>query len=155
MNDAATFEGDLKVRSIVSIGRIATDYDIGVVRVFGAFLRSYAHRNALVRISVLDDQGQESRSIVRIVRAATLGKGALKKDEIALQYDDRLELGVKKAGTIRRIRIRKINEWLGLPAFLIKHPSPLVRKETIFALAMMIIGALFGFLLGLAVSLIM
>lgn len=98
---------------------------------------------------MLDELGRKKVSIVRIVRAATR-KPALRTNEIALQYDNRVELGIKKAGTIHTLEIEPINDWLGLPRFLLGHPSPLVRMDAVFAIALMIVGALVGFVAGRA-----
>lgn len=144
-------KGVIKVRSLESIDTLKQDLDVGVVRVPAIFVRTLAKRNSLVRISALDEDGCRRKSIVRIVRAHT-GMGALLKNEIALQYDDRLELGIPSAGASRLIEVSVCHPWIGLPEFLFRHPSPLVRKETIFSLSLMVIGALVGFLLGLATS---
>ena len=145
------FEGKLKVHSLTRIGTLDSDHDVGVVRVSGAFLTKYTRRHSLLKICVLNDEGKEGRSIVRVARAATRGDKALGSDEIALQYDDRLELGIKDVGTAHKFRIKRVNDWLGLPQFLLGHPSPLIRKEAIFALALMIVGALIGFVIGIAI----
>ena len=142
-------KGDFKIRSLEAIGTSDTDIDVGVVRVSGAFLKRHSRRNALVRISLLDELGRKKVSIVRIVRAAT-GKPALRTNEIALQYDDRVELGIRKAGMIHTLEIEPVNDWTGIPRFLLGHPSPLVRKDAIFGIALMIVGALVGFVVGLA-----
>jgi len=139
-----------KVRSLVSIGTLDRDIDVGVIRVPGTFLRKFSKRNSLVRVSLTSEDG-EKKSIVRIVRAAT-GNHALLKNEVALQYDDRRELGIKKAGTMHTLEIKTVNEWLALPKFLLGHPSPLVRREAVFAVSLMVVGALVGFLAGLSVS---
>jgi hypothetical protein len=142
--------GEFKVRSLEGIGTVDTDFDIGVVRVSAAFLRRHAKRNALIRISVVGNDGHTSRSIVRVVRAAT-GKKALRANEIALQYDDRVDLGIKKAGGIHTLQIDPVNSWLGLPQFLLGHPSPLVRKDIVFSIALWVIGLIVGFIVGLAI----
>ncbi len=144
-------DGEFKVCSLEKISSLDSDRDVGVVRVSGAFLRKHTRRNALLRISVVDARGRAGGSIVRIVRAATTGKSPLRLNEVALQYDDRLELGIKIAGTTHRLRIEPVNNWLGLPLFLLGHPSPLVRKEAVFAVALMIVGALAGFVVGIAI----
>ncbi len=141
---------DFKVRSLETIGTLSTDFDVGVVRVSAAFLREHTKRNALLRISLVGEDGRKGKSIVRIVRAAT-GSNALRKYEVALQYDDRIELGIKKAGTTHRLEIEPVHRWLGLPYFLLGHPSPLVRKEAVFAIALMIIGAVIGFVAGVMI----
>ncbi len=143
-------EGEFKVRSLEAIRTLIMDIDVGVVRVSGAFLTNNARRNSLIRISLLGEDGRKTASIVRIVRAAT-GRSGLRANEIALQYDDRIKLGVKKAGTIHTLQIKPVNDWFGLPPFLLGHSSPLVRKEAFFAIALMIIGALIGFVVGLAI----
>ena len=141
---------DFKVRSFGAIGTLNTDIDVGVVRVSAAFLRKNTKRNALLRISLVGEDGRKGKSIVRVVRAAT-GTHALRKNEVALQYDDRIELGIKKADTTHRLEIEPVHRWLGLPYFLLGHPSPLVRKEAVFAIALMIIGAVIGFVAGVMI----
>lgn len=142
-------KGQFKVRSLESIGTIDRDMDVGVIRVPGTFLRRFGKRNSLVKISLISESGKR-KTIVRIVRAAT-GSRALLNNEIALQYDDRRKLGIKKAGTIHTLEIRAANEWLSLPAFLLGHPSPLVRREAAFAVALMFVGAVVGFVAGISV----
>lgn len=139
-----------KVRSLEAIGTLDRDIDVGVIRVPGTFLRKFAKRNSLVKISLISESG-DRKTIIRIVRAAT-GSRALLKNEIALQYDDRRELGIKKAGTMHTLEIKAVNEWLALPTFLLGHPSPLVRREAAFAVALMFVGAVVGFVAGLSVS---
>jgi hypothetical protein len=146
------FEGQLKVYSLTRIGTVESDHDVGVVRVSGSFLQKHARRNALVKICVLNNDGKEVGSIVRVARAATRGGNALSSDEIGLQYDDRLELGIKNAGTTHQFRIKQVGDYSGLPRFLLRHPSPLVRKEAIFALALMIVGVLIGALVGFVIG---
>lgn len=142
--------GQFKVRSLEVIGTLSTDIDVGVVRVSAAFLRNNTRRNALLRISIVGKDSDANKSIIRIVRAAT-GSRTLRKNEIALQYDDRIELGIKKAGTTHMLEIEPVNDWLGLPSFLLGHPSPLVRREAVFAVALTLVGALIGFFVGLAI----
>ena len=143
-------KGQLKVRSLEAIGTLSQDIDVGVIRVPGIFLKRHAKRNSLVRVSLIDEDGRRKKSIIRIVRAAT-GTKALLKNEIALQYDDRIELGIKQAGTIHTLEIEPVHDWFSVPKFLLGHPSPLVRRETAFAIALMIVGALVGFIIGLAI----
>lgn len=140
---------DFKVRSLESIGTESTDIDVGVVRVSGAFLSENTKRNALLRIALVGEDGQRKKSIVRIVRAST-GRRALLKNEIALQYDDRIELGIRTVGTTHPLEIEPVHDWLGLglPIFLLGHPSPLVRREAVFAIILMILGGFIGFFIG-------
>ena len=145
-----TVKGDFKVRSLEAIGTVNTDIDVGVVRVSGALLWRNTKRNALLRISLVGNDGRKKKSIVRFVRAAT-GSRALRMNEIALQYDDRIELGIRKAGTTHTLEIKPVHNWLGLPKLLLGHPSPLVRKEAAFAIALMIIGVVIGFFAGVMI----
>jgi hypothetical protein len=140
--------GDFKVRSLEGIGTPAQDMDIGVIRVPSAMLRKLGTRNSLVRVSLMEN-GRKKKSLIRIVRAAT-GARALLKNEVALQYDDRRELGIYRAGSTHTLVIEPVHEWLALPSFLLGHSSPLVRRETVFALALMVVGAIIGFIVGLA-----
>jgi len=142
-------QAKFKVRSLESIGTLDRDNDVGVVRVSAALMRRIGERNTLVRISIL--HRGEKKSVVRIMRAAT-GTRALLKDEVALQYDDRRTLGIKQAGTAHELEISPVNEWLALPAFLLGHPSPLVKREAAFGLALMFVGAVLGFLVGLPIG---
>lgn len=137
------------VQSLEKIGTIAQDLDQGVIRVAGSLLRELGGRNTLVKISVIVG-GRAEKSIVRILRAAT-GQSGLTADRVALQYDDRLFLGVDRAGEPCELSIRRVNEWTALPIFLLRHSSPLVRREAAFALALMISGAAVGFFLGLLI----
>ena len=141
---------DLKVRSLESIGTLTQDLDVGVIRVSASLLQELSSRNSLVRISIFED-GKASKPLVRIVRAAT-GKNALRENEIALQYDDRKLLGIKRANTLHRITITPVSDWVALPCFLLTHTSPLVRREAVFGLALMLVGVFLGFLLGLFVG---
>lgn len=142
-------EGEFKVRSLEAIDTIGQDADVGVIRVAGAHLEELGGRNALVRVCVVRN-GRTVKSRVRIVRAKTT-KPALKEDEIALQYDDRLALGINRAGEMERLAIKKVWQWPALVCFLLFHTSPLVKKETSFAVALLILGVFAGFLLGLLV----
>ena len=143
-------ENDFKVLSLEAIGTIEQDRDVGAIRVSGVILRKLGGRNSLVRVSLID-HGRTRKSLIRIVRAAT-GERKLLKDEIALQYDDRRELGIKKAGASHTLRIEPVNQWLRLPEFLLRHSSPLVRREAAFSISLMVVGAVIGFLLGIFVS---
>jgi hypothetical protein len=146
--------GEVTVRSLESVGTWHSDIDMGVVRVAGALLAPSGGRNSLVRISMLDEDNSPGPSIVGIVRAATGAGGkraALTNDQIALQYDDRVKLGIKKVGTKHKMRIEAVNRWRGIPHFLLGHSSPLVRIQSLFAIALMILGAIVGFLAGLAI----
>jgi hypothetical protein len=96
----------------------------------------------------LDSVGQTSKSLVRIVRAAT-GAKHLAGDEIALQYEDRLTLGVE-LGSKQDLLLRPANEWIALPKFFLGHPSPFERRTAVFSLALTIAGTVIGFLAGLA-----
>jgi hypothetical protein len=142
--------GVFKVCSLEKIGTIQQDFDVGVVRVSGALLRQLGTRNSMVRVSVLEN-GKPQKSLVRIIRAAT-GTKALRKDEIALQYDDRSELGIKKAGTCHSISIEPIGQWWGLPSFLLSHTSPLVRRDAFFALGLATLSALLGAIVGFGIG---
>lgn len=145
-------QGKFKVRSLEGIGTIAQDNDVGVIRVSGFLLRRLGSRNSLVRVAKLES-GRRQKALIRIVRAAT-GTHALRKDEIALQYDDRRELGIRQAGSIHVLSIEPVCEWRALPSFLLSHTSPLVKREASFALALMVAGALIGFLTGIALTML-
>jgi len=141
-------KGEFRVRSFECIDTINQDMDVGVIRVSGARLRELGGRNALVRVSVVEC-GVLGKSLIRIVRAKTGDKKRgrnLKKDEIALQYDDRLALGIETASERKNLLIEKISQWLALPCFLLYHTSPLVKREALFAIALLILGFMLGFL---------
>lgn len=147
-----------KVRSLESIGTLSLDIDVGVVRVSSSFLRKNSKRNSLVKITALDRLGKRKASIVRIARAATgskvrngkvLKKKALKHDEIALQYDDRLLLDIRKLGSTHTLTVEKISFVYGVPQFLFKHSSPLIRLQTYFAFALFAFGVIAGFMAGM------
>lgn len=151
-----------EVCALEKLGTTSQDIDQGVIRVAGSKLSKLGGRNALVKITVVQkgepskqeqEQEQELKSkpkpkpIKRIVRAAT-GEGGLSGQQIALQYDDRNMLGITSLREEYEIKIEPVNEWLGLPGFLLGHSSPLVRKEAAFGLALMIVGAVIGFIIG-------
>lgn len=136
--------------SLEKVGTIDQDLDVGVIRVSGALLRQLGGRDTLVKISKVTNDGSRV-SIVRILRAAT-GKQALKIDEVALQYDDRRKLGIKRAGEEGELKIEQVGRWLGLPKFLIGHSSPLVRLEAVYAFSLMISGAIIGLVIGLVLG---
>ncbi|MDE0006066.1 MAG: hypothetical protein OXQ29_25525 [Rhodospirillaceae bacterium] len=138
-----TIKGEFKVKSFEQIDTINQDFDVGVIRVAGCHLKDLGSRNALVRVSTTENG--RTMSLIRIVRAKT-GKSKLSENEIALQYDDRLALGIKKAGEVRTLSIQPIYQWLHLPRFLLSHTSPLVRKEAGFALVLLFTGFLLGLL---------
>lgn len=140
----------LKIRSLESIGTLKQDLNVGVIRVSASLLQELGSRNSLVRLSILKD-GKASKSLVRIVRAAT-GKKALLRDEVALQYDDRQLLGVKRPGTLHSLSIRPVSNWAALPRFLLTHTSPLVRREAAFGLVLAVVGTIVGFILGALLS---
>lgn len=134
------------IHSLEKLNTVNQDLDVGVVRVSACLLRCLGGRGSLVKITPFEPT-ENTRSIVRIIRAAT-GENALTKDQIALQYDDRLALGVKKVGACHKLKLKPVHNWLSLPKFLLGHPSPLVRKEAIFGIALMISGVVLGVVLG-------
>lgn len=134
------------VYSLEKIGTLTQDHDVGVIRVSGSLLRKLGGRNALVRV-IAHHESESDRSIIRILRAAT-GSKALRRSEIALQYDDRRSLGIKQAGVEQMISIQSVGSWRGLPSFLISHTSPLVRLQAAFGIILMLAGAVVGLLLG-------
>ena len=140
---------EFEIRSLTGVRTFNTDNDVGVVRVSPDYLsKASLKRNALVRISSFDEDNKKSNSIVRIVRP-TSGKGTLKGNAIALQYDDRLELGITKVGETHTLEIKQVNDWWGLPCFLLGHASPLVRREAVFSVALMILGVVIGLVAGI------
>ena len=141
-------EGEFKVRSLEAIDTIGQDADVGVIRVAGVHLKELGGRNALVRVSVIRD-GKPAKSLVRIVRAKTT-EPALKTGEIALQYDDRLALGINRAGQQQNVLIEQVRAWqfLSRLRFLLSHTSPLVKRQTGFAIAVLIVGVIAALILG-------
>ena len=140
-----------QVQSLKYIGTNSQDLDQGVVRVSQTLLENLGGRNALVRVSIYENE-KIRQSIVRLVRAATTGSHRLLANQIALQYDDRVLLGVAKAGSEAKLRIKKVNSWIGLPQFIFGHTSPVKRIEAFFGLALTCLGLVMGLLLGLIVS---
>lgn len=138
---SAVIRGEFKVHSLESRGTLIQDGDVGVIRVPATMLSKVGGRNSLVKVSVVRDE--RSKSHIRIARALT-GKHALRNDEVALQYDDRADLGIRDAGAVCTLVIKPVNEWLALPRFLLGHSSPLVRREAAFAMALMVLGAIVG-----------
>lgn len=143
---AKALRRSFRVASLERVGTIAQDLDVGVVRVSGALLRELGGRDSLVKITANPD-GSDRPSMVRILRAAT-GTRALAKTEIALQYDDRRKLGIKRAGATCDIELRPVGRWLSLPSFLLGHSSPLVRMEASYALSLMVVGGIIGLVVG-------
>lgn len=134
------------MRSLDSIDTVVQDYDVGVVRVSGPLLAQLGGRNVLIKVSVDGLQGRK-KSLIRIVRAAT-GDNALKKGEIALQYDDRELLGIKCAGSEHNIVLERVCQIVNQPRFLWHHTSPLVRMNAYFAVVLTLVGTGLGFVIG-------
>jgi hypothetical protein len=132
-----------KVQSLEGIGTDHIDLDKGVIRVSKNTLRELGGRNSLVRIT-----NSSGATMVRSVRAKT-GQNALSDNQIALQYEDRLHIGVKDAGTEFELTIERINPVLGIIAFNWNHTSPLIRLQTAFAFWTSVVSLIVGFLLGL------
>ena len=101
-----TIKGECEVKSLEEIETINQDFDVGVIRVAGWHLKDLGSRNALVLIST-NENGRGAKSLIRIVRANT-GRLALNKDQIALQYDDRLALGIEKLDERRTLSIEPV-----------------------------------------------
>lgn len=131
------------VKSLEGIGTDHIDLDKGVVRVSQKTLKELGERNSLVKIT-----NSSGATIVRIVRAKT-GRNALSDNQIALQYEDRLHIGVKDAGTEIELTIERINSFLGIIAFNWNHTSTLIRLQTAFTFWTSVVSLMFGFLLGL------
>ncbi len=137
-------EGEFKVQSLEEIDTFNQDLDVGVIRVAGPRLQELGGLSALVRVSTIRNR-RRVKSLIRIVRAKTT-KPTLAMDEIALQYDDRLELGIKSVGERHELSIKRVRQWPALPCFLLLHTSPLIKKEAAFAIALLFVGFLLGFL---------
>ncbi|MDE0208725.1 MAG: hypothetical protein OXJ64_02455 [Boseongicola sp.] len=97
--------GDFRVRSFEAFDTINQDRDVGPVRVAGAHLQTLGGRNALIHFFKMEN-GRPVKSHVRIVRAKTT-EPDLRMDEIALQYDDRLALGINGARERQELSINK------------------------------------------------
>ena len=141
------------VFSLESLSTANQDLDVGVVRVSAHRLRCLGGRGSLVKIMRTDSK--KTKPIVRIIRAATGNGRALRHDQIALQYDDRLALGIKEIGACYsyNLELERVHDWFSLPKFLLGHSSPLVRKEAAFGIALMIVGVVLGAGLGFFVGL--
>lgn len=137
---------NFRVKSLESVGKLATDYDVGIVRISGNQLSNNFERNSYVKIQMCGEG--TNKKITRIVRALT-GEGALKNDEIALQYDDRLALGVSNAGESVELKLTKIPAWRAIWSYCSNHPSPLIKAQFWLSVILALLGILVGAPLGL------
>lgn len=161
----ATF---MKVKSFQYTGTLESDRDVGAIRINGMRLSQLKNagepsaRNVLVRVTKIQD-GKRGPSIVRIARAATPSKTkvatdpdfrkALNSDEIAMQYDDRIILGIKDAGSTYELIVeRHPFPVIGYWNYLWNHSSPLVRITFFMSLLSGALGALIGAILGIVTA---
>lgn len=136
--------GEFKIRSLTAIKVPKADYDSGIIRVPNKWISNYFPRGSLVKIKHQPESGGKAIKLTRIVR----GSRRLKDDEIALQYDDRLELGLSRAGKTLKLEIKSVNIPLGVFPFLFKHTSPVTRYQTWLRLGLMLVSIFLGFVIG-------
>lgn len=117
------------------------DIDSGVIRLPQDLLPD-AKRGDLVKITT-----ENGKSIVRIVRRG-MGSSKLEDNQVAMQYDDRVELGLRRTPEAN-LTITKISDWLGLYRFFKTHPAPLVRLEARLSWVMLFLGTALGALVGI------
>lgn len=138
-----------KVKSLESVQRLATDYDVGIVRISGNQLSNHFKRNSFVRIQTCGKG--DRKKITRIARALT-GVDALKNDEIALQYDDRLALGIPNAGDRAELELISKPQWRAIWAYCSNHPSPVIKAQFWLSIALAVLGVLVGAGLALVLT---
>jgi hypothetical protein len=138
--------GHTRLVSFFDLGTDAQDNDTGVVRI-GRDALKFAKRGTMVRLTNKDT----NQSIVRIIRRG-VGPSHLAPNEIALQYDDRVALGLEGRADFARLDIVVLRPWQGIFTFFATHPSPLVRLEARLAWVMLILGTLLGALVGIPIG---
>lgn len=134
----------ITLRSFHDINTHPQDIDTGVVRL-PQNMAHIANRGDLVRLTTKD-----GKSIVRIVRYGT-GSTRLGDDEIAIQYDDRVELGLRRVDACE-LTITKVSDWGGLYHFFKTHPAPLVRLEARLSWMMLLLGSVLGAVAGIPIG---
>jgi hypothetical protein len=135
-----------KIQSLEYAETELVDIDKGIIRVSSTVHRALGERNTLVRVSNVN-----GRSIVRLMRSCTRKK-PFEDRQIALQYEDRRELGIPSAGSVCELKIERINFVLGVIAFNFLHTSHLVRLQAWLSLILPIAFGLIGWLLGAALK---
>jgi hypothetical protein len=157
--------GSFKIRSFDYMETLRTDQDNGVIRISKrtfdmlAKAKNGTLRNSFLKITVFGAQG-ERKSLVRIVRASispefmkTRPKADLRKplldDEIGLQYDDRVSLGVINAGEIRSIELKQVNYLTNFLSFALTHTSPSIRVNAMLSILMLLLSVIAGALVSL------
>ena len=142
----------LKYLSIVSPTRLGTlerDGVEGVVRIPISDLKYQSRRNSFVSIIASDSSGKELGRLVRIVRGippeltpnAPVGS-------IAIDYDDRVALGIGSLSADYIIEIKFRNAIYGALPYLWNHRSPTTRAEARVSLVLFLLGILVGILPG-------
>ena len=138
-------ESEFEIVSFHEIGTHAQDLDEGVVRL-GRDFALPVKRGQLVRIQ----SKKTGKAIVRVVRRG-VGKSHLDVNQIAMQYDDKVLLGLsrdKKA----ELEFKVLGNYIGILRFFRTHPSPLIRLEAMLAWIMLVLGSLIGGILGFLIG---
>ena len=146
-----TITNKFEVLALERFNTLAVDAENGAFRVSSWMLRQLEGRNQFIRISRVAPNGDKA-SIVRIARAATRTPIALRKHQIALQYEDRRALGIRRTGEIHDIELKPIYAILGIPLLMISHPSPVIKFASILSVCLAFLGAFFGALIGVALG---
>jgi hypothetical protein len=137
-----------RVKSLQGIDTDYLDLDKGVVRISQQILSKFGNRNILIRLS-----NQSGGTITRIARA--FHGEDYSDDQIAIQFEDRLELGLSLWRSAMpqtyELTLETVPYPLGLIAFNFKHTSPFVRLQTALSFWFAVIGVAVGFVLGLAI----
>jgi hypothetical protein len=139
---------DFSILSFNAIGTEGQDMDRGIVRLPVDFMKDDLKRSDLVEISVPG----KKRKIVRLVRRGA-GENGLDNNQMALQYDDLVELGLRGKDHAQ-LRVRKISGWRAIVTFFQTHPSPLARMEAKLAYLTLVLGVLIGIPVGYVINII-
>ena len=78
---------ELKVRSLESIGTVAQDYDVGVIRVSAGLLQELESRNSLVRVSIFENGKPTTYRKVPAQAAEEYEKLGLKNGDVITRID--------------------------------------------------------------------
>lgn len=139
---------DFEILSFSAIGTEAQDMDRGIARLPVDFMKDDLKRSDLVEISTPG----KKRKIVRLVRRGA-GENPLEDNQMALQYDDLVELGLR-GKEHSELRVRKIKGWRAIVTFFQTHPSPMARMEAKLAYLTLALGVLIGIPLGYIINII-
>ena len=121
----------------------------GVVRLHNCWgHRLNIKRGALVKISALEGDRVEG-PVYCIYRAGTGPK--LGEDSMGLEYDNRLRLGVPKAGSVVPIQIEKAC-WVNWVWYLKDHPDPSIKAQFLCTSWLTIFAGLIGLIIPLTLA---